>query len=173
MHIFVSNQVSSQAYIFLCSVIGGALIGFIYDIFRIKRKAIRTNNIALYIEDFIYWIIVSLVMFGVVYYSNDGEIRGFTFLGTAIGVVLYILLLSKYVIKVALFIIRTVYRVLKVMWKVVAFPFKIVFKILRIPAGFLLKHMKKTYRKTRSIGRNQMSKAIIWGRVFKNIRKKI
>ena len=173
MHIFVSDQVSNQAYIFLCSVIGGALIGFIYDVFRIKRKAIRTNSIALYIEDFIYWIIVSLVMFGMVYYSNDGEIRGFTFLGTAIGVVLYILLLSKYVIMVSLAAIRIVYRVLRVIWKVVAFPFKIVFRILRIPAGFLLNNMKRTCRKTRSIGRNQMSKAIIWGRIFKNIRKKI
>jgi len=65
------------------------IIAFIYDAFRIKRRAVKTSALVTYIEDIIYWIIVSIIMFAVVYYSNEGEIRGYLFLGTILGAVLY------------------------------------------------------------------------------------
>jgi hypothetical protein len=33
----------------------------------------------IYVEDFFYWIIAALVMFAIVYLSNDGELRGYIF----------------------------------------------------------------------------------------------
>ena len=54
-------SVSNQAYVFeLC--LGGMIIAFLYDIFRVRRKAIRSGNLIVYFEDFIYWIIVALVL---------------------------------------------------------------------------------------------------------------
>ena len=61
------------------------IIAFIYDVFRI-RKAIRTSNIIVYFEDFIYWILVALVLF-VVYISNEGELRGYLIVGAIIGII--------------------------------------------------------------------------------------
>ena len=57
------------------------LIAFIFDLFRIKRKAVETGNLLTYIEDLLYWIIAALVMFAVVYLANEGELRGYIFLG--------------------------------------------------------------------------------------------
>lgn len=149
------------------------LIAFLYDIFRIKRKAIKTRSITIYIEDLIYWIIASLVMFGVVYYSNDGEIRGFILFGTVTGVITYILLFSRIVIKLSLLIIEIISRVLKFIWIVLTYPFRVIFKILRIPLGFLARVSRKTFRRVKSSGRSKVERMAIWSRLFRNIIKKI
>jgi len=166
-------SVSDQARIFLCSVAGGMLIAFIYDVFRIKRRAIKTSSIVIYFEDFIYWIIVSLVMFAVVYYSNEGEIRGYIFLGTLLGVVLYILLFSRAIMKSSLFIIRIVCKVFSMIWLAMTYPFRIVFKILAVPAGFFLKASRNTLRRVKGLGKSKLARAAIWKKMIKNIRKKI
>ena len=149
------------------------LIAFIYDLFRIKRKAIKSIGLMVYIEDLVYWIIVALVMFAVIYYSNEGQLRGFLFIGTAVGVILYILLLSKLVIKISMLVINTVIKILKALWYVLTYPFKIVFIIFRIPVSFIYKNMRSSARKVRSAGKSKLKKAANAAKRFKNIRKKI
>ncbi|HOQ00346.1 MAG TPA: spore cortex biosynthesis protein YabQ [Acetivibrio clariflavus] len=39
------------------------IIAFIYDIFRIRRKTIKSGNLIVYFEDFIYWIFGSTCTF--------------------------------------------------------------------------------------------------------------
>ena len=165
--------VSNEAYIFLCSVIGGMLVAFIYDLFRIKRKTIKSSAIVIYIEDFIYWVVVALVMFGVVYYSNEGEMRGYLFIGAVLGVSLYIFVLSKPVVNMSMFIIRFVTRVLRMIWLIVTYPFRVIFSVLRIPLSFLYRTVRGFMRKTGRYGKVRVEKALTWGRLLKNIRKKI
>lgn len=148
-------------------------MAFIYDVFRIKRKAIKTNNLVIYIEDFVYWVIAALIMFAVIYFSNEGEIRGYIFIGTLIGVVLYILVFSKFVMKSSMHVIRAVYKVLRVIRAILTYPFKVIFKILGIPAGVLARILAGSAKKMRRIGRNGLFRAAIWSRMLKNIRKKI
>lgn len=166
-------SVDNQAQIFLYTVLGGALIAFIYDIFRIKRKAIRTGKLMTYLEDFLYWIIVALVMFGVVYYSNDGEIRGYLFIGTLIGAVLYILLLSKIVVGSSMLVIRFLTRVVKTIGFVITYPIRLLLKLLSIPARIAGRAARKSARKVKSYGRVRIGRVVIWGRLIRNIRKKI
>lgn len=116
------TSISSQATIFLCTVIGGAAIALIYDLFRILRKAVRTGGLFIYVEDLLYWLIVSIIMFLTIYYSNDGELRAFMFIGACIGVILYSLLLSRIVMSSSLFIIR-----------IVSYPFILTIKVLKAP----------------------------------------
>ena len=130
------ETISNQAYVFLCCVLGGMIIAFMYDVFRIRRKAIRSSNIIVYFEDFIYWILVALVLFAVVYISNDGELRGYVIIGAIIGIILYTLLLSKIVMTVFLFALRLIYKFLITAFSIILFPFKIVLKVLKFPAGF-------------------------------------
>jgi spore cortex biosynthesis protein YabQ len=165
--------VSSQALIFLYSVIGGMAIAFVYDVFRIKRKTIDTSNFLTCIEDLLYWIIVAIIMFLVVYFGNEGEIRGYIFIGAIIGAVLYILLFSRIIMKIFLVIINIISVILKAVWKVVSCPFKIIFKILWIPIGFFLRQLRKIFRGARRVGKNSAAKAALWKRTFRNIIKKI
>lgn len=165
--------VASQAYIFLCSVVGGIVIAFIYDLFRIRRKAVKAGNVITYLEDLLFWLIVAIIIFAVVYFSNDGEIRGYIFLGTVLGVILYMLLFSKFIMKSALFVIDIVVKILKLIWFIVSYPFKLVCRIMSIPARFAAVQLGKSARNIRRAGRNKFSKTMIWRRMFKNIRKKI
>ena len=49
-------MIINQAYIFAVFMINGIIIGILFDIFRILRKTIKTNDIFTYIEDIIFWI---------------------------------------------------------------------------------------------------------------------
>lgn len=167
------TSISNQAHIFLWAVAGGMAIGFVYDLFRIKRKAVKTGALFTYLEDFLYWVIVALIMLSVVYLSNDGEIRGYIFLGTVIGVILYTLLLSRIVIKLSIGAIKLLWRVLSTIWKIVIYPIKIILKILAVPGRFLSKKARAAFRKVKRSGKLTLSKAAIWRRIFRNARKKI
>lgn len=166
-------SVSSQAYIFLCSVAGGAVIALIYDIFRILRKAVKTGSLFTFVEDIIFWILVAVVMFATVYFSNEGELRSYIFLGTLLGVILYALLLSKAIMNSSLFIINIVKSIFRFLWRVLSFPFRIILKLLAVPGRAAAKYAGKSLKNVRRAGRNRLSKAAFWRKAFKNIRKKI
>lgn len=165
--------VASQAYIFLWSVVGGIAIAFIYDLFRIRRKAVKAGNFFTYLEDLFYWLLVAVIIFAIIFLSNDGELRGYNFLGTALGVILYILLFSKAVMASALFIINIVTKIFKLVWFVVSYPVKLIYRLFMIPARFAARHMNKSAVEIKRVGRNRLSKTMIWRKMFKNIRKKI
>lgn len=166
-------SVSNQAYVFLCSILGGILIAFIFDLFRIKRKAVVTSNLLTYFEDLLYWIIAALVLFAVVYYANEGELRGYILIGTIIGATLYIVLLSRLVIKITLRLIRLVYKILELLWRIISYPIKFILKVISIPALFVLNSILKLLKKIRRIRKAGLLRLSIGNRLFKNARKKI
>ena len=165
--------ISSQVYIFLYSVAGGALIAFMYDVFRIKRKAIKTGVFIIQLEDLIFWLLVAFVVFGVLYYSNEGEIRGFIFIGTVLGAVLYMLVLSRVIMSISMFALKIIYRIVKAIWKVISYPFMLLFKILKLPVVFMAKLIKGGIKKIRQKNRIRKTRVGIWRRIFRNAKKKI
>ena len=50
----------NQAYLFLLFTLNGIIIGLLFDIFRILRKTIKTNNFATYIEDILFWTLTGM-----------------------------------------------------------------------------------------------------------------
>lgn len=135
--------IANQVYIFLYAIAGGALAAFLYDIIRIKRRTFKTGVIIVNLEDILYWFTVAILMFLVVYNSNNGEIRGYFFLGNIIGVMLYLSLLSRLIIASSVAIINFIKRILKFIWKVLCYPFIFLYKIISVPVGFLLKGIFK------------------------------
>ena len=165
--------VSGQAHVFLFAVIGGMLIAFIYDLFRIMRRAVKSCAIFIYLEDFIYWIIVAVVMLGMLYYSNEGEMRGYIFIGTAMGALLYVLLLSWLIVGVSMFVLKIIQKFFSAVWMVLTYPFKIIFRVLAIPGRFLLKIIRRAAKSARQSGRARLAKAVLWKKILRNKIKKI
>ncbi len=166
-------MVSNQAYVFLCSVAGGMLMAFVYDLFRIKRRAFRAGRIVTFIDDILYWIIVAILIFAVIYISNEGEIRGYIVLGILIGAILYILLLSRIVVGSALFVLRVLRAVLIRIWMVVTWPIRLLFRILAKPAAFLARLVRKALRKAGKAGKHRIGRIKMWTRILRNFRRKI
>lgn len=123
-------SVSSQAYAFILSVAGGMVIALVYDAFRVFRKAVKTGRIVTNVQDLLYWLIVSVIMFLTLFFSNDGELRAYLFVGAFLGVVLYTLLFSKIVMGSSLFIIRIATTVVKAMVRFISIPVKCIIKYI-------------------------------------------
>jgi len=166
----------NQAYIFACSVVGGIIAALLYDLFRIKRKTIKTGIIATYIEDFIYWVLVSIIMFLLLYFSNDGEIRGFIFLGALLGVVLYVLLLSRIVTGLILFIIKIIKKVIKLIIKILSIliftPLKFILNIILKPFKFIFKKLKRLIKHLAQKRKTSVARQNIFKKIYRNVRKK-
>ena len=92
-------MVYSQLIIFIAYIIAGIFISFLFDFFRILRKCIKTNNLATYIEDTIFWIMVFLVLFFVSSKFKYMDLRFYNFFGLLIGGIFYFLTISKIIIK--------------------------------------------------------------------------
>ena len=76
---------NGQLGLFLMYTACGILICLVYDIFRALRKSIKTSDLATYIVDIIFFIIVSIFLIYLIFIVNDGNIRGFIFIGLVIG----------------------------------------------------------------------------------------
>lgn len=101
-------MISNQAYLFLIFTLDGFIIGLVFDFFRILRKSFKTSNLVTYIEDIVFWILTGFLILYSIFTFNNGEIRFFMFFGIAIGIVLYMLMLSNYLMKINLSIIKTI-----------------------------------------------------------------
>lgn len=129
----MGNTVESQAYIFLLTVYGGVLIGFVYDLYRIFRYFSKPKKIATLVEDLIFWIIVSIIALATLIFSNWGELRGYVFLGFICGALIYTKLLSKPVITLIVYLVRIFIKVLKYVVSILTYPFRIIIDLFSIP----------------------------------------
>ncbi len=69
-----------NSLIYELTVFGGAgaagvLAAFLYDLFRLKRRLIKTGAIVIHIEDVLYWIIATVIIFLASYVVSSGETR--------------------------------------------------------------------------------------------------
>ncbi len=124
-------MITNQAYLFLIFVINGVIIGILFDFFRILRKSFKTPDFVTYIEDVIFWILTGLLTLYSIFVFNNGEIRFFMFLGIFIGVALYMLLCSTYIIKFSVFIINKTKKIILKIFNIIAYPIKLIYKILK------------------------------------------
>ncbi|NLI59320.1 MAG: spore cortex biosynthesis protein YabQ [Clostridium sp.] len=166
-------SISNQAYVFLCSVLGGMIIAFIYDIFRVRRKTIKSSNILVYFEDFIYWIIVALVLFAVLFYSNEGEIRGYLIIGTVLGIILYAVVLSRVVMKIFLFFVRIVYKSVVTILSIILLPVKIIYRGCMIPVRYIYRCIRRGFLKIKKLSKINIGKFNGFKRFIKIMRKKV
>ena len=114
----------NQAYLFLVFSLTGIAIGLLFDFFRILRRTIKTANFITYIEDVLFWILTGLLILYNIWYFNNGEIRIYMFLGTIMGILIYMSTLSNILIKIFSKSLQTIIKVLEL-------PFKTIFLIFR------------------------------------------
>ncbi|OPX43819.1 spore protein YabQ [Ruminiclostridium hungatei] len=139
-------SIGEQVYIFLYAILAGAIAAFLYDLLRIKRRAVKTGVIFVGLEDILYWLTVAVFLFITVYNSNSGQMRGFIFIGNVIGVMLYESLLSNLIIKSSMMVIRLIIKIFKFIWMAVSYPFKLAYKIIAIPVAFIFRLIEKLFR---------------------------
>ena len=140
----------NQTSLFLIFTIDGVLIGIIFDIFRILRKTIKTSDFVTYIEDFLFGIITSIILFYSIFTCNNGELRFFMFLAVILGFVLYLCTISSYLIKINVKIINVIKRIFLKLFEIIYKPliktFKILKKIIFKPILFVIINIRKNMK---------------------------
>ena len=133
-----------ELYTFLIFILTGLAIGILFDIFRILRRSFKTKDFITYIEDILFWIFTGIILLYSIFTFNNGELRGFVFIGVLLGIILYILTLSKYLIKICVYAVN-------IIKKIIIFPIKLlanlVKKIFIIPLNKIIVTIKKYLKK--------------------------
>lgn len=144
----------------LCSfAITGIVIGILFDCFRILRKSFKTADFITYIQDILFWILAGIIVLFAIFKFNHGEIRSYVFLGISLGILIYMITISKFVIKYSVFV---------VMWvkKVVSYPIQLAYKFFKAIM------IKPIYNFLQKIKKNQNNKTKNVKKIKKNLQEK-
>ena len=139
----------NQAYLFVIFTINGIFIGLLFDFFRILRKSFKTTNFITYIEDILFWVITGISIIFSMYNFSNGELRLFMFIGLTMGITIYMLTISKIIIKIMVRIIRTITNIIqkfaKVIFSILKFLYRYIDKFVLRPSYKIF--LKRTNRK--------------------------
>ncbi len=116
----MQNNVMYELTVFAGAGIAGVLLAFLYDLFRLKRRIVRTTPALVHIEDILYWLCAAVILFLFSYGLSNGETRVYFYLGSFLGGVTYLGLLSHPI----LWMLTTIIRIL--LW-----PFCEIIKFLK------------------------------------------
>lgn len=141
-------MVTNQAYLFLIFIINGIIIGILFDFFRILRKSFKTADLVTYMQDILFWILTGVIFLYSIFVFCNGEIRLFMFIGVLLGTIIYMLVASKYVIKINVYIITFVKKIVIKIFSFIFMPIKAIYKILKKilfkPISFVIINIKKS-----------------------------
>ncbi len=144
-----------ELYVVCGSFLCGAVLGFIFDIFRSMRKCFVFKDKTVALQDLIYWIIALSVIYAVVYYLNFAQLRMYQFLFMLAGVYIYIKALSRHMQKLMCRIIIACVKSAKIVYKAICVPFKVLLKVAnrcvfsparRLFSGLYTKLTKTTHK---------------------------
>ncbi len=82
-------HVTEQASVFLQALFLGGVLGCIYDVFRITRLAFVLPSLLVLLEDLLFFLMSSIILFNYLLQSSSGQIRYFILVGVALGWTIY------------------------------------------------------------------------------------
>ena len=145
-------MITNQLIYFLKSILCGAVLGLIFDAFKILRLFIKHNVGSIFIEDVMFCIISSVITYGFMVDISYGQIRIFILVGELIGLILYKLSLSKLLITLIVNIVKLLKRILNFVFSITLLP---VYKLILIVFKFIFKpvfkYLKKIFEKFKMV----------------------
>lgn len=91
-----------EIHVFLSTVYGGLISGFIYDIYRTIRYYSKPRKLVTYLGDLTFWTLTASIFFIILIKNNWGEIRGYTLLGFFMGILIYNKIFSLFLYPICL-----------------------------------------------------------------------
>ena len=146
----------------------GIYITFVYDILRIIRRVIPHGDLAVSLEDIVFWVYCADRVFLLMYYESNGTLRWFAVLGAFAGMYLYRKFAGQFLVKYVSLILRSFLDLLKRVVRFLFRPFVFFMRILkdficRMWIRFTVKMLKK-----RQIHVNSLKKQLtFYGKMHK------
>lgn len=124
-------MITNQAYLFLIFTLNGIIIGILFDVFRILRRTFKTNDIITYLQDLIFWILAGISVLYFIFEFNNGELRMYIFIAIILGLILYMLTFSAYIIKINVAILKFLKTIIIKLFTLILLPFKYLYKLIK------------------------------------------
>lgn len=134
-----------EVAVFFEAVLLGALLGALYDVFRILRLSFPNGRVLIFLEDVLYFALAAVVSFSFVVLQNGGVLRAFLLLGELLGAVLYFFTLGVLVMKAAGLIIRLIRSVLSLLFRLTVRPLIRLFRWVGRKLRALLRLLRSKY----------------------------
>lgn len=158
----MSPQIVGETLFLYHSVLLGVFVAVIYDMIRIFRRVIKHNRFFISLEDILYWVFCAFEVFYLLYKESSGVLRWFSILGIALGMFLYLISLSRYVIHIVSGAINKCLYMIGRLLRILFWPF-------RKAGQEIAKVSKKTGSLTKKSGRFLKKKLTSSGKMLKMI----
>ncbi|MCJ7687934.1 MAG: spore cortex biosynthesis protein YabQ [Clostridiaceae bacterium] len=122
----------SQVKLIVFGLLAGIITGVCFDIYRLIRGFENANKVMTIIQDLLFWVLTSIVVFIFLMYTNEGYINFYVYLCLIIGVYLYLKCLSTVFIRVQFNLIKFYGKVFRVGWNIVLYPVNLLIYKLKI-----------------------------------------
>ncbi|MDW8801681.1 spore cortex biosynthesis protein YabQ [Clostridium sp. A1-XYC3] len=119
-------SISEQFRLVIFSLIAGIITGVLFDSYRLIRGFSSVNKIITFIEDTLFWIFTAVVVFIFLLYTNYAYIGAYVYMCIAIGIYLYIKLLSHIFIKSQYKVLGILGKVLRISRNLILYPFQVI-----------------------------------------------
>ena len=116
----MSSQIVEETLFLYHAVLLGVFVAVIYDIIRIFRRVVKHNRFFISLEDILYWVFCAWEVFYLLYKESSGVLRWFAILGIALGMFLYLISVSRFVVY---FISKMINKFLHILEKIIALVF--------------------------------------------------
>jgi spore cortex biosynthesis protein YabQ len=103
----------TQEYMLVVSIMGGMLLGFIWDIYRLVRHYVIMGAVGTALGDLIYWIVSIYISVQLIFDVSYGNVRMFILLGFVSGALLYFYGISNYILQVFIFAADLLIKIIK------------------------------------------------------------
>jgi spore cortex biosynthesis protein YabQ len=112
-------------------MLAGVLTGMLFDLYRVLRGFENPNKILTFIEDTLFWILTSIIVFIFLLKTNYAYMREYVYITIALGILIYIFVLSKAFIKVEYKIIGIIIKFTRIIFNYVFYPINLIFYRLK------------------------------------------
>ncbi len=129
----MTEPVTSQFMVFLYTILTGVLAGFLYDVYAGLGNVLRLKKIGTSLGDILYWVCSTVMVYALLLYYNQGEVRFFVLLGLGAGALFYFRLSRR---RMRYLVIKTVELLMRLVnWLVIIllFPIRLLYLISTYP----------------------------------------
>ena len=114
-----------QINLVIYSLIGGIITGILFDIYR-GIRGLNSIKILIIIEDLLFCILIALVVFTFLLYTNYAFLTPYVYIFIIIATILYFKFMSKYFYSSEIVIAKSFYKLIRILLKNLLYPLKII-----------------------------------------------
>ncbi len=155
------NSVPAEIQFFITCMLAGLVVTFLYDLLRISRRIVNVNDVVINAEDLVFFVVAAVILFYAAYVKNSGEIRWQWFIGGALGVFLYVVIVKNRILNAGVAIYKFLVKIIGVVIKIILFPLKLVLRIFRKPINVVAWYTGQGIKRIKGAARCSRAKAKI------------